>query len=76
MVNVTLSIPNELKQKMDTFVEINWSAVAREAFDEKIRDMEFIKKFKARSTLTEADALRLGKEVSKSLSNRLRKLRR
>src|SRR3989344_5597690 len=32
MVNVTLSIPNELKQKMDTFAEINWSAVAREAF--------------------------------------------
>ena len=66
---------SELKQKMDAFVEINWSAVAREAFDDKIRDMEFIKKFKAKSTLTEADALRLGKEVSKSLSNRLRKLR-
>jgi len=76
MVNVTLAIPNELKQKMDSLAEINWSAVAREAFDEKIKDMEFIKKFRAKSTLTEADALRLGKEVSKSLSNRLRKLRR
>ena len=75
MVNVTLSIPNELKQKMDTFAEINWSAVAREAFDEKVRDMEFIKKFKAKSTITKEDALRWGKEVSKSLSNRLRKLR-
>ena len=75
MVNVTLSIPNELKQKMDSLAEINWSAVAREAFYEKIKDMEFIKKFKAKSALTEADALRLGKEVSKSLSNRLRKLR-
>ena len=75
MVNVTLSIPNELKQKMDSLAEINWSAVAREAFDEKIKDMEFIKKFKVKSILTESDALRLGKEVSKSLSNRLRKLR-
>ena len=75
VVNITLSIPNELKQKMDTFVEINWSAVAREAFHEKIKDMEFLKKFKAKSTLTEADALRLGKEVGKSLSNRLRKLK-
>ena len=75
MVNVTLSIPNELKQKMDTLAEINWSAVAREAFDQKVRDMEFIKKFKAKSTLTETDALRLGKEISKSLSNRLRKSR-
>ncbi len=75
MVNVTLSVPLELKHRMDSFTEINWSAVAREAFDEKINDLEFIKKFKAKSTLTEADALRLGKEVSKSLSNRLRKLK-
>ena len=75
MVNVTLSVPVELKQKMDLFAEINWSAVAREAFDDKIRDLEFIKKFKAKSTITEEDALKWGKEVSKGLSNRLRKLR-
>ncbi len=75
MVNVTLSLPAELKQKMDSFEEINWSAVAREAFDEKIRDMELIKKFKSKSTLTEEDALRLGKEVSKALSDRLRALK-
>ena len=53
MVNVTLSIPTDLKQKMENFAEINWSAVAREAFDEKISDLEFIKKFKSRSKLTE-----------------------
>ena len=76
MVNVTLSIPNELKQKMDSLAEINWSAVAREAFDQKIRDMEFLKNFKAKSTLTEEDALRLGREVNKALSSRLRKLRK
>ena len=76
MVNVTLSIPNELKQKMDSLAEINWSAVAREAFDQKIRDMEFLKNFKAKSTLTEEDALRLGRKVNKALSNRLRNLRK
>ncbi|HLC57844.1 MAG TPA: hypothetical protein VJH95_04685 [Candidatus Nanoarchaeia archaeon] len=76
MVNVTLSIPQELKQRMDGLEEVNWSAVARQAFDEKIKDMEFIKKFKSKSTLTEGDALRLGKEVSRALSNRLGKLRR
>jgi hypothetical protein len=75
MVNVTLSIPSELKKRMDSIQEINWSAVAREAFDEKINDLEFIKKFKAKSTLTDVDALKLGKEVSRSLSNRLRKRR-
>jgi len=75
MVNVTLSIPTDMKHKMDSFAEINWSAVAREAFDDKIRDMELIKKFKANSTITEEDALRWGKEVGKSLSDRLRRLR-
>ena len=75
MVNVTLSIPEELKKKMDSIQEINWSAVAREAFNEKIRDMEFIKKFKAKSRITEEDALKWGKEVSKALSNRLRAMK-
>jgi hypothetical protein len=70
MVNVTLSIPFDLKTKMDQFVEINWSAVARVAFDEKIKDLEFLKKFKAKSTLTEEDALRLGKELNEKLAKR------
>lgn len=70
MVNVTLSVPFELKQKMDVFAEINWSAVARNAFDEKIHDLELIKKFKSMSTLTEEDALRFGAELNKSLSKR------
>ena len=65
-----MSIPQELKHKMDNFVEINWSAVAREAFDIKINDLELIKKFKAKSTLTEEDALRLGRELNASLAKR------
>ena len=72
MVNVTLSIPVELKQKMDLFAEINWSAVAREAFDEKVRDLEFIKKFKAKSAITEEDALKWGSELNRNLAKRRR----
>jgi hypothetical protein len=70
MVNITLSIPQELKNKMDTFAEMNWSAVARVAFDEKIKDLELIKKFKAKSTFTEEDALKLGKELNANLVKR------
>ena len=72
MVNVTLSIPDETKKKMDTFPEMNWSAVAREAFNQKMRDLEFIKNFKSQSTLTEEDALRMARELNKKLSERLR----
>ena len=70
MVNVTLSLPLELKHKMDKFAEINWSAVAREAFGGKVRDLEFIKKFKAKSTLTEEDAIKLGRELNTNLAKR------
>ena len=75
MTTMTLAVPTELKHKMDEFPEMNWSVVARQAFMQRIKDLEFLKKFKSKSTLTEADALRLGREVNKSLSNRLRKLR-
>lgn len=70
MVSVTLSVPSELKQKMDVFDEINWSAVAREAFTDKIADLEFIKKFKAQSSMTEEEAIKLGRELNKKLAAR------
>jgi hypothetical protein len=74
MTTMTLAVPNELKEKMETFPEINWSEVARQAFSYKIEDMEFLRKFKQKSKLTEEDALRLGKKVSKAVSNKLRKM--
>ncbi|MBI4919627.1 hypothetical protein HY837_06860 [archaeon] len=59
---------------MDSFQEINWSEVARQAFLQKIEDMEFLRRFKEKSRLNEEDALRLGKEVSKSVSEKLRRI--
>jgi hypothetical protein len=73
MTTMTLALPNELKQKMEAFPEMNWSEVARQAFIHKIEDMEILSEFKAKSTLTEKEALKLGKKVSKAVSNRLRK---
>jgi len=70
MVNITLSIPEELKQKMDSFAEINWSAVARQAFDEKVHDLQFIKKFKSKSTFNKEDALKLGRELNRNAAKR------
>mgnify|MGYP001564583038 FL=1 len=70
MVNVTLAVPADMKHKMDGFVEINWSAVAREAFDQKIRDLELIKKFKSDSIMTEADAIRMGRELNQRMAKR------
>ena len=73
---MTLAVPTELKHKMDTFPEMNWSEVARQAFIQKIEDMDFLRKFKEKSRLSDADAQRLGKEVGRSVSERLRKMAR
>lgn len=73
MTTMTLAVPSELKEKMEKFPEMNWSEVARQAFMQRIRDLEFLRKFKSDSTLTEEDALRLGKELSKNLAKRYKK---
>ena len=74
MTTLTLAVPDEMKKKMDSFPEMNWSEVARQAFMQKIDDMDFLRKFKEKSKLTEADALRLGKEISKKVNNKLRNI--
>ncbi len=74
MATLTLAVPDEMKREMDSFPEMNWSEVARQAFMQKIEDMEFLRKFKEKSKITESDAMRLGKEVSKDISTKLRKM--
>ena len=70
MTTMTLAVPSELKHKMDEFPEMNWSEIARQAFSQRVRDLEFLKKFKENSTMTEEDALRLGAELNKKLAKR------
>ena len=70
MTNITLSVPEDLKKKMDEHSIINWSEVARQAFIEKIADLEFLQEFKSKSDLSEKDALRMGGRVSESLAEK------
>ncbi len=75
MATMTLAVPNELRHKMEHFPEINWSEVARQAFNKKVGDLEFLKKFKSESTFSEEDALKLGRELNAKLAKRLSKKR-
>lgn len=70
MTTMTLSVPAELKHRMEEFSEMNWSAIAREAFKQKIADLEFLREFKSKSDMTKEDALQLGMKVNKSLAKR------
>ena len=70
MVNLTLSIPNELKDMMEKFPEINWSEVARDSIKKKIAQLNFLKGFRIDSEISPKEALILGKEISELLLKR------
>lgn len=45
MSNITIRVPDELKRRMEELREVNWSEVARRAFEETIQKQEMRKAF-------------------------------
>ena len=41
MVSITLSVPEEIKQKMEHFSEINWSGFVRKCISEKANELSW-----------------------------------
>lgn len=74
MVNITLSVPEELKEVMDKHPELNWSEVARQAFRQKASQLELLDALASKSKLTEKDAIELGRKVNKAAWKRYKKL--
>jgi hypothetical protein len=70
MVSITLSVPEDLKQEMDNFPEINWSAVARGAIKRRVIMLGKFKEFTKDSEFTEEDALNLGRQVTEKAMKR------
>ena len=72
-INVTLSVPVELKQKMDSFKEINWSEVMRSTLSEKLRRLELMKKLDeltAGSKLDERDVENIAGKIKEGIAKR------
>ena len=46
MAVITLSVPDGLKERMNGVDWVNWSSVARAAFEEKLCDLEELERFK------------------------------
>jgi len=64
---ITLSIPEDMKKKMESAKEINWSEVARQAISEKLEQINLLKEITKKSKLTEKDAIELGRKINKSM---------
>ena len=72
-VNVTLSVPVELKMEMDSFKEINWSEVMRKTLAEKLHRLELMRKLDeltAGSKLTESDVKRIAEKIKEGIAER------
>ena len=40
MGTLSVSVPDDLKVQMEELDEVNWSAVARKAFEEKVKEVD------------------------------------
>jgi hypothetical protein len=70
MPNMTFSIPEELHREMRTHPEIKWAEVARRAIRAQLGRLELYDRLLGSSKLTQADAVRIGREIRHSAARR------
>jgi len=46
MVSITLSVPENVREEMKKFPEVNWSALVRKVIEEKARNLSLKEKMK------------------------------
>ncbi|MEK6811576.1 MAG: hypothetical protein AABX96_03645 [Nanoarchaeota archaeon] len=70
MVNMTLSIPEELMRRMRLLREVRWSEVARRAIEQRVSDLEIMNRIASKSKLTEKDVAELSKKIKSSAAKK------
>ena len=73
MANITISVPRDLKDKLDKFPEINWSKLTSILLYQKIKRLELLKELDeilADSKLTDEDCIKLGKQLKKEIAKK------
>lgn len=73
MVNMTLSIPEELYREMVAHSELKWSDVARQAFEKKIRELHWIDEVLKNSKMSDIDAENIGNAIKIKINKRFSK---
>lgn len=72
MPNMTIRIPDDLKNAIDEHPEINWSEVARQSMWEYVRKIEMADEIASKSELTEEDVEELSKKVKHDIAEHYR----
>ncbi|MHA1169293.1 MAG: hypothetical protein ACTSRU_15810 [Candidatus Hodarchaeales archaeon] len=74
MPNITLSIPDELHERIKNHPEIRWSEVARQAIKQYLDQIELLDKLTSKSQLTELDVQELSEIIDAKVLDKLNKL--
>jgi hypothetical protein len=73
MPNITLSLPEELHQKLKKHPEIRWSEIARKAIQQYLDELELMDKLTTESQLTDDDVRELSSMIDSKVVERLSK---
>lgn len=69
MANITVTVPDDLREEMRRHEEVNWSAVMRKAVQAHLRKLEIADAIAAKSELTEEDVEELDRLVKDGLAD-------
>ncbi len=72
MANVTVSVPDDFKEKMDEHSWVNWSEVARQGFRKKLEELEKMDEILEKSELTEEDVEKHAEVLKEKVWNRIK----
>ena len=74
MGTMSVSVEDDMKVRMNQLSEINWSAVARKAFEDKLKEVEILKKLASKSKLTAKDANEISKKINENMARKFRSM--
>ena len=70
MSKVSVRVPDDLKKSMEERSEMNWSEVARKAFEKELKKLELADSIASKSELTAEDVEEIGEKVKKGIAER------
>ena len=70
MSKVSVRVPDDLKKSMEERSEMNWSEVARKAFEKELKKLELADSIASKSELTAEDVEEIGEKVKKGIAEK------
>ena len=70
MASVSVSVSDDMKRKLEEFDTVNWSAVARKAFESQLSKLEFMDKLTSKSKATDKDIVELSNKIKEGITKR------